>query len=140
MEDRDLTLYGAKAIAQEGERDIVALIPDDLIISVDQRPTGSLLSCTGERNYQWAGGTTVTVIPDTDLDAIVNDIEAHLVDGVTWTSTRTRDVDGSPELNLSSRSAGGYLVAGWIGRDLVQIYSFSPCFHLPDDMTPHGAY
>ncbi|WEK14902.1 MAG: hypothetical protein P0Y48_06850 [Candidatus Microbacterium phytovorans] len=138
--DPDLTLHGAKAIAQEGERDIVALIPDELIISVDQRPTGSLLSCTGQRNYQWAGGTTVTVIPDTDLDAIVDDIAHAYKAKEPWTVTRRTESAGYPKYLISHPHAASYVVSAWTDPDQVNIYSFSPCFHLPDDMTPHGSY
>ncbi|WEK14903.1 MAG: hypothetical protein P0Y48_06855 [Candidatus Microbacterium phytovorans] len=140
MEDPDLTLHGAKAIAQEGERDIVALIPDDLIVSVDQRPTGSLMSCTGERNYQWSGGTTVTLVGGTNRRLIIDEVVSayERMDG--WSTRDTSDAAGYAQVTIQRPLSGGYLLSAWNDSADINVYSFSPCFHLPDDMTPHGSY
>ncbi|CAN7344222.1 hypothetical protein LJR045_001968 [Microbacterium sp. LjRoot45] len=140
VEDPDLTLYGAKAIAQEGETEVIAAIPEHIVRSVDQRPTGSLLSCTGERNYQWAGGTTVHVAPDTDLEAVIDDVAHAYSEQPEWEVTREAATDGAPLVTLYRVTTGGYLVSGEEDRSTIEIYSFSPCFHLPDGMSSRGGF
>ncbi|MGZ0069008.1 hypothetical protein [Microbacterium arborescens] len=57
--DPGLTVEEAKRIAQEMELELVAMIPEANIVSVEQNPNGVLLSCDNDRGYQWTGGTNV---------------------------------------------------------------------------------
>lgn len=134
------TLEQAKEFAQRGELEIAAAVPAAGVIRVDQRALGSLLSCRGDRNYQWAGGTGIDVVASADLRGMLDAVAATFAQRDGWEVTRPADDDGTPEVYLDRGPLGGFVVSAWSDPTVVNIFSFSPCFHLPEGESSRGLF
>lgn len=134
-----MTVEKAKADAQAMELEIASLIPAEMLVSVDQKPTGVLLSCD-ETQHQWAGGSTVYLVPDSDVEKLVKDMEARLAEDDRFDSRNWLGPSGGYNVQLMSvKSAEGYIFSeGEPGT--VDINSFSECFTLPEDVYPGGKF
>ncbi len=135
-----MTVEEAKAIAQAGELEITTHAPEELVVSVDQNATGTLLSCDGDRNYMWAGGTIVTLTQDADVTEIINDIHSDYAGRDGWTARREESAQGAPLVILDGPNQDGYLAGGDAEQSTIEIHSYSPCFHLPDGQSPRGDF
>lgn len=135
----DLTWEQAKADAQKKELEIADLVPADLVVKIDQKEKGTLLSCKGGQD-NWNGATTVTVASGTDVDAIVKSIEAHYRAQGTEVFVDT-DVDGSYMIQLRLPEPGeNYVIGKDIEDNQLRIDSGSACFTLPEDIYRGGAF
>ncbi len=134
-----MTLEEAKAEAQAMELEIASLLPAEMVVSVDQKPTGVLLSCD-ETQHQWAGGSTVYLAPGTDVENLVKDMEAQMAEDDRFDSRNWLGPTGVYNVQLMSvTSAEGYIFSeGEPGT--VDINSFSECFTLPEDVYPGGKF
>ena len=57
--NEDLTVEEAKAIAQQMERDIAAVVPEENVTDLVQNDTGVLMKCDDNGGYQWPAQTRV---------------------------------------------------------------------------------
>ena len=138
--DSKLTVEGAKRTAMAMEREIAAMVPADTVTSIDQHPTGVLLSCEGERTAQWAGRTNVVVSSPPDADAIIDAIVAEYDGKDGFIAKRRTEVDGAPGAHIVGEYGAGYLVGPSVDKTAIEISSFSPCFAVPDDLNPSDIY
>ncbi len=140
--DPSLTLDDAKSVAQERETDLAAYVPSDAVASIEQRPYGALLSCDSERGYQWSGRTDVNYKPGSLVDpqALVDSIVAAYANQDGFTAESAPTADNQPGAHVIGEHGAGYLVNENTSRTAVQILSFSPCFVLPDGMSPSKQY
>ena len=138
-QESKVTLEEAKADAQAMELEIASLIPTDMLVNVDQKPTGVLLSCD-ETKHQWAGGSTVSLAPDTDVENLVKKMEARIAEDDRFDSRSWLGPTGGYNVQLmSTTSAEGYIFSeGEPGT--VDINSFSECFTLPEGVYPGGKF
>lgn len=137
-----LTVEDAKKTAQDMETELAAFIPGDLVASIDQRPTGVLLRCSTEGSYQWTGSTTVRIVPGKRLDA--GAVTAAIVAAYDGKNSLAAVVettsDDEPRAHIVGVAGSGYLVSEEPDRTAVRIASFSPCFTLPEGMSPADKY
>lgn len=137
-----LTVESAKKIAQDMETELAAFIPPDEVASIEQRPTGVLLGCGADNTYQWTGSTTVRVVAGKRVNA--NEITSSIVaayDGKdSLAATVEQTSDGEPRAHIVGPEGAGYLVSEDPDRTGVRIASFSPCFVLPEGMSPGDDY
>lgn len=142
--DPDMTSDKAKAIAQAGELEIAALVPEELVTETVQQPTGALLSCEGDRNFVWAGGTVVHLVEGTSaatIEGIISDIADTYAERDGWKATPSAgSSSGDPQVSLDGPDGDGYLVSGEADNLVIDIDSYSPCFHLRDDQSPFDEY
>ncbi|REJ05183.1 hypothetical protein DY023_11470 [Microbacterium bovistercoris] len=127
-------------MAQAGELEIVGHIPVELVVSVDQQATGSLLSCEGDRNYTWAGGTVVTLKPNVDVTEVIDGIYNAYAEREGWTAQREESAHGDPQAIIDGPGGDGYLTTGDAERSAIDLDSYSPCFHLPDGQSSRGGF
>lgn len=137
--DASLDLYGAKKVAQTAEMRFVEAIPARLVKNVDQIAKGSLLSCRGDRNYRWAGGVTVELADASDVDELVHEIAEEFA-GDRFTIRDVTFEGGLLILKLRAEHAESYLIGPTQDGSAIEVNSFSPCFHLRDDQSPHGYF
>lgn len=138
--DTKLTLEGAKSTAMAMERELAAMVPVGVVTTIEQHPTGVLLSCQGDRAYQWSGRTNVLVSSAPDGHALVNAIVARYLKTEGYTAKRETTVDGQPSAKVIGSHGAGYLVSPSVDLTAIEILSFSPCFILPKDMSSDGTY
>jgi hypothetical protein len=135
-----LRLKDGKRIAQAGELEIAELIRKEDVTAVHQREKGSLLSCAGDGLYRWAGGTDVEVSAGVNLTDIVDRVAAHYSARAGWSASRDTSPWNEPEAFLQMPNGGRFIVGGAPDRSIIEIFSFSPCFRLQGDESPHSYY
>ena len=138
--DPDLTLEEAKKTAMAMELELAAMVPADIVTSIDQHPTGVLLSCQGDRVYQWAGQTNVSVSSPPDSGAIVDAIVARYQKIEGYTASRDQRADNQPRAQVLGAYGADYLIGPSGDNTAIGISSFSPCFVLPEGMSSDGSY
>ncbi|GAA3585785.1 hypothetical protein GCM10022198_06360 [Klugiella xanthotipulae] len=138
-QDMGLTWQEAKADTQKMELEIADLIPPDKIVSIEQKETGMLLSCS-KTEHNWNGGITVTVVPGVEVEPIVKDIEEHYQDSRFDIKTRL-NVVGKYQVQLRSPdTAEIYIITEGFTPDAIRIVSGSVCFTLPEGVYPGGDF
>lgn len=101
--ESELTWQDAKAKAQAMELEIAGLIPEGRVAKIEQRETGLLFSCSGNR-HNWSGSINVTLTKGTEEEAILKAIEAHYRDGPFAIKTDL-DIVGDYRVQLRSRDS-----------------------------------
>ena len=137
--DPDLTWEEAKAAAQETEREIAALIPEDAIVSIEQQETGILLSCD-EESHNWNGFTTVSVTPGADVDALAQQLEAHFDSDARFESRSWTTLGETYAVQLMAVDTAENYIISHDERGKLRIESGSECFILPEDVYPGGTF
>ncbi|KZE41308.1 hypothetical protein [Microbacterium sp. T32] len=140
--EENVTIDQAKTIAQEMETTLAGFVPPDQVASIAQNPTGALMSCSKEGDYLWSGQTKVILEPGTtyDGDAVTSKIAAAYDGSKSYRTETDMTTDGQPRAHVIGENGEGYLVALSVDKTFVQILSFSPCFVLPDDVSPSKPY
>ncbi len=137
--DMSLTWQEAKTETMKMELEIASLIPKEKIVSVDQRATGNLFSCS-KTQHNWNGATTVTLTEGTQTEPIVRLIESHYADSAFEIQTRL-NVARQYEVSLvSSTTAEIYVIAEGFSPDTIRIASGSACFTVPEGVYPGGDF
>ncbi len=128
-------LESAKRAAQQQQEAIVALLPQELIASLEQPDTGVLMACESEGSAQWTGRATVVLSELPDLEATLESIAAAFEDrgfAARWDQT----ISGEPRVQLLGADGDSYLVSPWAEELSIDVASASPCFPLADDEHP----
>ncbi|WP_157731870.1 hypothetical protein [Arthrobacter sp. YN] len=135
----ELTWQEAKAHAQAIQLEIVALIPKDAVISIDQKKKGVLLSCD-KTQHNWNASTTVTVAEGTKIQSVVKDIEAHYrANGLNVSVDR--NVNENYRIQIDPPAPGeSYIVSEGLSPNEIRIASGSECFTLPEGIYPGGDF
>jgi hypothetical protein len=140
--DSGVTWEEAKAAAQARELEIVALIPTDQVVEVDQHETGTLFSCS-ETQHRWTGMTNVTLVPGVDAEALTKEMEALAGRVFPEDDFEVSNYRGITDKYVtavdSPRTGEGYLF-GEGQPDTIAIDSWSVCFTLPEGTYPGGSF
>jgi predicted small secreted protein len=134
--DQELDVERAKRVAMEMELELAALVPSENVASLDQQQEGVLVSCEGERAYQWTGQTTVALQGAPDTEAIVNSAVSEYSERDPYTARLETTADGYPSAHVRGPHSAGWLMTESVDGTSLEILSFSPCFRLPDDLYP----
>lgn len=135
-----LTLEEAKKTATDVEQDIAAIVPTQYVASIEQKETGVLLSCDDERGYQWTGQTRVILQGDPDPAPVVDAITAEYSERQSFSAEVRENAIGEPSASVVGEYGSGYQVSRSADGTAIEILSFSPCFVLPDGVSPRGDY
>lgn len=137
--ESELTWQKAKARTLATQLEIARLIPEDKVVKIHNKKTGTLFAC-GEAQHNWLGSATVTLTEGTEPEPLVKEIEAHYKDSGFDIET---DIDSAGDYQVQLGSPGtaeNYIIsAGW-DPDTIRIASGSDCFTLPDGVYPGGDF
>jgi hypothetical protein len=133
---KDRILF-VKTQAQEAENKAARLIPDTARTDVKQIDEGTLLSCSGGR--QWSGNIKVQLSDPSTGASVLDDLGREASEH-GFTVSRNTTADGAPRLRLVDEHGTTLLAAVWVDGKSIDFDSFSKCFSLPDDFVPHGSY
>ena len=137
--DSSLTWEAAKAATQAMELEVAAVIPQQVVVSIEQNPKGSLFSCDDDQ-HRWKGATTVTLVPGTEVEPIVKEMEAHFRDDDRF-EVRTRvNIADKYKVQLMSPETAANYIFGRDEADTIRIDSGSACFTLPEGVYPGGSF
>jgi hypothetical protein len=140
--DENLDVYGAKQMTQEIERELAAFIPTENVTSAEQLQEGILMGCgeDGDRAFRWTGHNYVYLQGDPDTEPIVDAVAAEFSERPGYTTLR-ETIDGDiPSVHVQGPYGAGWLMALSGDRTYMEILSFSPCFHLAEDLDPRDEY
>lgn len=140
--DEEVTIDEAKTIAQDMETTLAGLVPAEQVASIDQNPTGAFMSCSTEGDYLWSGQTKVMLNPGAAYDgaAVTGKIAQEYNGRDSYRTETDLTTDGQPRAHVIGGNGEGYIVALSVDRTFVEIFSFSPCFVLPEDVSPSRPY
>ncbi|MEV4669589.1 hypothetical protein [Microbacterium sp. LWO12-1.2] len=134
-----MTWEQAKTRTQAMELRIAALIPEVLVVSVDQNDKGGLFSCD-ETRHRWKGITRVILASGADAEAVTRQIEGQFNDDGAFDVTNYRDVANVYVAELRSRETDEGYLFGEGDPGVILIDSWSACFTLPEGTYPGGDF
>ncbi|MFJ4159423.1 hypothetical protein [Microbacterium testaceum] len=138
--DESLDVYGAKAIAQSMESELAGYIPANSVASKEQLDEGILFSCGADGIYQWTGHNFLTLSAPVDDRELVDEIAQAFADRPSFAARLEMTPDGAPRARLAGPAGSSYSLTTSVDRSRIEIFSYSPCFRLPDDMSPFAEY
>ena len=126
-----LTLETAKSKLLTVQHEIMGMVPADLVVSVFENDTSSLMPCRGEQK-KWAGTGQVELRPGLDRTKFLDQVRDSLSGQPGWSATDGKDNDGNRRVDLLHDDGTHLLVSFWDGPESLQIGSFSACFDFPE--------
>lgn len=138
--DETLDVYGAKAIAQSMENELAGYVPAGSVSSTEQLDKGILLGCGAEGIYQWTGHNYLTLSSPVDDKRIVDEVVEGFASRPPFSALVDTTEDGAPSAVVLGPAGSSYSLTPSVDRSRIEIFSFSPCFRLPDDMSRRAEY
>ncbi|OII35234.1 hypothetical protein BIU98_04745 [Curtobacterium sp. MMLR14_010] len=126
-----------KTQAQAAESAVARLIPTAARDEVRQIPEGTVLACSGGR--QWSGNTRITLTHPSAGPAVLRDLSSEAAEH-GFRVTRNTTADGAPRIRLVDDNGTTLLATVWVDGKSIDVDSFSKCFPVPADFIPHGSY
>jgi hypothetical protein len=126
-----------KSRAQAAEMKTAELVPRDVRTDIRQADKGTLLSCSGGR--QWSGSTRIQLKKAIDGERVVKQLGKVAPDH-GFTVTRSTTPDGAARLRLIDGHGTTVYASTWVDGKSIEVDSFSECFPLPKDFHPERSY
>ncbi|OII35233.1 hypothetical protein BIU98_04740 [Curtobacterium sp. MMLR14_010] len=126
-----------KSQVQEAEMKAAELVPVDDRIDIEQADKGTLLSCSGGR--QWSGSTTIQLKNPANGEQVVDRLGKVAADQ-GFTVTRSTTPDGAARLRLIDGHGTTVYASTWVDGRSIEVNSFSECFPLPKGFRPDRSY
>jgi len=125
------SLEAAKAESLAAQDQIVALVPQELVLKTNRSDKRSLLNC-GDGMYSWPGGTTLFLEGEIDRQGVLDQVATKFEAELEWTVSRY-DSAGEPNLELRRDDDLGMIVGFLPPNDSFDGYrfdidGFSACF------------
>ncbi|KQM39590.1 hypothetical protein ASE56_03985 [Microbacterium sp. Leaf203] len=138
--DETLDVYGAKAVAQSMEDELAGYVPAGSVSAVEQLDKGILLNCGADGVYQWTGHNYLPLSRPVDVQQLVQEIAQTYANRAPFAARVEMTQDGVPRARVVGPAGSSYSLTLSVDRSRIEIFSFSPCFRLPDDMSRRGLY
>ncbi len=138
--DETLAVWGAKAIAQSMENELAEYVPASSVLSTEQLDKGILLSCDIDGVYQWTGHKYVALSGPVDDQQVVDEVAQTFANRPPFAAQIEMTQDGAPRARVVGPAGSSYSIVASVDRSRIEIFSFSPCFRLPDDMSRRAEY
>jgi hypothetical protein len=134
--DSERTPQEGKAQSLEMQDELVSLIPSDWIAERSTEQVSHVRRCASSDAYLWMGLTSLTFTAPRDTDELVDSIAEHYKES-RFTVSINKNPSGFLRVSLGGVDGESYLVAP-ATEDLTKltIYAWSPCFLLPEGMSP----
>ncbi|WP_267424842.1 MULTISPECIES: hypothetical protein [unclassified Curtobacterium] len=126
-----------KSQAQAAEMQTAELVPRDVRADIRQAEKGTLLSCSGGR--QWSGNTTIQLKNPVNGEQVVEQL-GKVASDHGFTVTRSTTPDGAARLRLIDEHGTTVYASLWVDGTSIEVNSFSECFPLPEDFRPERSY
>lgn len=106
-----LDLQGkSKSKVMSTEQEIVALLPEDAVVSTWANDTSSLLRCEGERK-KWAGDAVAELKPGVDRGGFLDEVAASMTGRAGWKVSHDKTSDRERSLDLLHEDGTHVLVS-----------------------------
>lgn len=139
--DPSMTLEKAKAESLAMQDRLVGFFPAESIATRQTEQTAHLRRCDADGVYLWAGFTKLTFNQPIDTDTVIEAIGKEFETDGRFVVVIKTDKWGDKRVDLSSGDGAGYLITPE-AKDHTDITmdAWSPCFLLPDGMSPLDTY
>lgn len=138
-EGSGLTINEAKRQVQEMENRIASLVPEEYVQSQHHTAARSLASC-GNDLYRWWGHTKLALTAEPDFERILRSILAGVKQDPDYDVRMGKRIDGEPRADIWGPLGAFYIADPSVDQSQYEIESSSPCFKLPDGMSPWDKY
>ena len=128
-----VTLETAKSKLLAVQHEIIGMVPADVVVSVFENDTSSLMPCRGEQK-KWVGTGQVELLPGLDRTKFLDEVRDSLSGRSGWSATDGTDNDGNRRVELLHEDGTQLLVSFWDGPESLRIGSFSACFEFPEPL------
>lgn len=128
----DVTLEEAKTKLLTLQHEIIGMVPQDLVISLFESDSSSLLSCNAENQKKWTGTGQVELQPGLDRDEFLNDVRDIISGRSGWTAKDAQDGEGARTVEILHDDGTHLIIGVWDGPESLQIDGFSACFDFPE--------
>jgi hypothetical protein len=135
--DPDDRILLVKSHAQAAEMETAEPVPRDVRTDIRQAEKGTLLSCSGGR--QWSGSTRIQLKNAIDGERVVKQLGKVAPDH-GFTVTRSTTPDGATRLRLIDEQGTTVYESTWVDGRSIEVNSFSKCFPLPKSFHPERSY
>lgn len=125
------TLETAKSKLLGVQHEIIEMVPADVVVSVFENDTSSLMPCRGEQK-KWVGTGQVELLPGLDRTKFLDQVRDSLSGRPGWSATDGKDNDGNRRVDLLHDDGTHLLVSFWERPESLRIGSFSACFEFPE--------
>lgn len=131
-----LTPEQAKSESLRMQDELVALVPAGWIAERRTEQTAHLRGCAADGLYSWSGFTGLTLNGTHDTDELVTAVASAYAESSLAVKV-DKNPNGLRRVSLTGEDGANYLVApSPKGQGGLSIYAGSPCFLLPDGMSP----
>jgi hypothetical protein len=125
------TLESAKSKVMSLEQEIVAMVPEDLVISSSANDTSSLMRCQGEQK-KWTGDAEVEVGPGIDREQFLDGVRDSMAARDGWKVEDKADQDGGRRVDLLHDDGTHLMVSFHDSPATLRVAGYSACFDLPE--------
>ena len=126
-----ITLETAKSKLLAVQHEIIGMVPADVVVSVFENDTSSLMPCRGEQK-KWVGTGQVELLPGLDRTKFLDEVRDSLSGRSAGPRRTARTTTVIAGWISSMTTAPICLVSFWDGPESLQIGSFSACFEFPE--------
>ena len=126
-----VTLETAKSKLLAVQHEIIEMVPADVVVSVFENDTSSLMPCRGEQK-KWVGAGQVGLRPGLDRTRFLDEVRDSVAGRTGWSATDGTDNNGNRRVDLLHEDGSQLLVSFWDGPESLRIGSFSACFEFPE--------
>ncbi|MBF4591618.1 hypothetical protein [Curtobacterium sp. VKM Ac-1395] len=133
----DERILVVKSLAQDAEMKTAELVPVDDRTDFKQADKGTLLSCSGGR--QWSGNSTIQLENPANGEQVMEQLGKVAPDH-GFTVTRSTTHDGAARLRLIDVHGTTVYASTWVDGRSIEVNSCSRCFPLPNYFHPERSY
>ena len=94
-----ITLETAKSKLLAVQHEIIGMVPADVVVSVFENDTSSLMPCRGEQK-KWVGAGQVELLTGLDRTKFLDEVRDSLAGRSGWSATDGTDNDGNRRVDL----------------------------------------
>lgn len=127
----NITLEEAKTKVLDLQHRVIEQVPEELVISVFESDSSSLMSCGGDRK-KWTGTGQVELKPGLERNKFLDEVRDSVSGQGGWNASDSTDKDGARVVELLHDDGTHLIVGIWDGPESLQIDSFSACFDFPE--------
>lgn len=121
------------------QQTLAQFIPESDVLSVEQSPTGVLMSCPGDK-HRWTGVTTVEYAAGFDVGSLYTNMEEGLTGSSVFTTKREESRWGRERLVVEDAAGTRYTIRLLPQASKVQIAASSWCFDVQPGQANDGGF
>lgn len=125
------TLESAKSKVMSLEQEIVAMVPNGLVITSTAHDTSSLMRCRGEQK-KWTGDAEAQVGADIGRERFLDGVRDAMAGRDGWKAADDTDQNGDRRVDLRHTDGTHLMVSFYGSPTTLRVAGYSACFDFPE--------